>query len=72
LQKRQVKNSLPCLFWPTLADARTEADKARKLAVQGEHLTIVKRAERIKRHADAAATFGRFAEAWMVLLNSIC
>lgn len=49
----------------TLADARAEADKARKLAAQGEHLTAIKHAAKVQRRSDAANTFGTFAAAWI-------
>jgi len=49
----------------TLGQARAAADTARKLAVDGEHLTTVKRAAKLKRRTDAANTFGTFAAAWM-------
>jgi integrase len=49
----------------TLADARVAADAARKLADKGEHLTVLKRADKSKRRADAANTFATFAAAWV-------
>src|SRR4051812_49207791 len=41
----------------TLAAARAEAEKQRELAARGEHLTILKRATKLKRAADRANTF---------------
>jgi integrase len=48
----------------TLAEARVAANVARKLADQGEHLTLAKRAAKLQRKAEAANTFRAFAEAW--------
>lgn len=49
----------------TLAKARARADDMRKLAADGEHLTTVKRRDRLQRKADAANTFGVVAAGWM-------
>lgn len=49
----------------TLAEARARADDLRKLAADGEHLTTVKRRDRLQRKADAANTFGVVAAGWM-------
>lgn len=49
----------------TLAQARTAADAARKVAGEGEHLTAVKRATKLQRRTEAATTFKAFAEAWV-------
>lgn len=48
----------------SLAEARIEADKARKLADKGEHLTSVKRVARVTKATTAAQTFDRIAAAW--------
>lgn len=49
----------------TLAEARTRADNLHKLAADGEHLTTVKRRDRLQRKADAANTFSVVAAEWM-------
>jgi integrase len=49
----------------TLAQARDAADKARKLAAEGEHLTMVKRTAKLRRRADAANTFASVAADWL-------
>jgi integrase len=49
----------------TLVEARVRADQLRKLAADGEHLTTVKRRDRLQRKADAASTFGVVAAGWM-------
>jgi len=49
----------------TLAQARAAADTARKLVAKGEHLTTVKRWDRLQRKADAANTFSVVAAGWM-------
>lgn len=49
----------------TLAEARVAADAARKLAGEGEHLTVIKRAAKLQRKVDAANTFGAFAAVWI-------
>jgi integrase len=49
----------------TLAQARARADEMRKLAADGEHLTTVKRRDRLQRKADSANTFGVVAAGWM-------
>jgi integrase len=49
----------------SLAEARTAADEARKLAASGEHLTTAKRVAKAERKADAANTFGAFAAEWV-------
>src|SRR5687767_3956709 len=41
-----------------MPDARAKANELRKLAADGEHLTTVKRHDRLQRKADAANTFG--------------
>jgi integrase len=47
-----------------LADARTEADKARKTVAQGRHLTVAKRLARAEVAATDAQTFGAVAKLW--------
>ena len=49
----------------TLIEARVRAEQLRKLAADGEHLTTVKRRDRLQRKADAANTFGVVAVGWM-------
>jgi integrase len=49
----------------TLAGARDEADKKRALIARGEHLTTVKRRERLKRKTEALSTFKALADAWV-------
>ncbi|TAK84192.1 MAG: DUF4102 domain-containing protein [Betaproteobacteria bacterium] len=49
----------------TLAQARTKANEQRKLAAEGEHLTTIKHAAKLKRTVDASNTFGKFAAAWI-------
>jgi integrase len=49
----------------TLAEARAKAQEARKLAAEGEHLTIIKRRTRLQRKANAANTFSVVASGWM-------
>lgn len=53
--------------WPamSLAEARDEADKKRKLAEHGEHLTQAKHAAKLKRSADRANTFEKIAADWV-------
>jgi integrase len=53
--------------WPrlTLAAARLAAEEKRRLAANGEHLTVVKRVERIKRATDRANTFSAVAADWV-------
>jgi integrase len=48
----------------TLAEARAKADELRKFTDGGEHLATVKRAERMRKEADAVNTFQRLADAW--------
>ena len=49
----------------SLAEARSRADELRKLADDGQHLTVHKKLERATRAQDAATTFGRFSAAWV-------
>jgi integrase len=49
----------------SLAEARAKAQAARKLAADGEHLTTVKRRNRLQRKANAANTFSVVASGWM-------
>ena len=49
----------------TLAEARLEADKQRKLAAKGVHLTIAKRVDRATRAVAGARTFKGLAAAWI-------
>jgi hypothetical protein len=49
----------------TLAEARAKAEELRKLADRGEHLTIVKRAARLQRQAEAANRFDVVAARWI-------
>jgi integrase len=49
----------------TLAQARVEADKARRIADKGEHLTVAKRVDRATRAAANASTFKSMAAAWV-------
>lgn len=53
--------------WPlmSLADARQEAEKKRKVAAQGEHLTTAKRVEKMKRAAERINTFEAVAADWI-------
>jgi len=48
-----------------LAEARKKADELRKRADAGEHLTVVKRAEKQERKRAAANTFGSLADDWV-------
>src|SRR5258706_10918118 len=54
----------------TLADARVEAARQRKLVDDGEHLTVVKRTEKavrkVKAMADKANTFAAISAGWML------
>lgn len=49
----------------SLAEARIKANKQRKLADEGHHLTTVKRTAKLQRKTDAENTFGTLAEAWV-------
>jgi hypothetical protein len=49
----------------SLADARLRADKARKLAADGAHLTVDKRVQRLRKRAETATLFKGFAERWI-------
>jgi integrase len=49
----------------TLAEARIEAEKQRKRAAKGEHLTVAKRVDRAMRAAASARTFKGLAAAWI-------
>jgi integrase len=53
--------------YPTfsLSEARERAEKARKLAADGMHLTVEKRVARLRKRAESAAVFERFAERWI-------
>ena len=48
----------------TLAEARVEADAARKLVAKGEHLTTVRRVEKAQRAIAAENTFESLAARW--------
>jgi integrase len=48
-----------------LGAARKKAEELRPLAEEGVHLTVHKREQRVKRKADAAATFGKYSEEWV-------
>ncbi len=52
--------------WPvvSLADARKQADEARRMASSGEQLNQSKRLRKAQRSADASATFESVAEKW--------
>jgi integrase len=52
--------------YPTLplAEARDEADKKRKLAANGKHLTVIKREKKLQRKAERASTFDVVAANW--------
>lgn len=49
----------------SLADARKAAEKARRGAEEGQHLTVTKRIEKRKRATDAANTFKAVAALWV-------
>ena len=53
--------------WPavSLAAARVAADEKRKLAANGEHLTVIKRVAKLKRAADRANTFDAVSADWV-------
>ena len=48
-----------------LATARARADAARKLAADGEHVTVAKRVEKARRATSSASTFKSLAERWV-------
>jgi integrase len=49
----------------SLADARERAEKARKLAADGVHLTVDKRVQRLRKRSEAAMLFEGFAGRWI-------
>lgn len=49
----------------TLAEARRQAEEARRKAAAGEHLTQAKRLRKAQRSADASATFASVASKWV-------
>src|SRR5438046_356147 len=49
----------------TLAEARDEAQKSRRLLAKGEHLTIAKRLTRVQRRANADNTFTAISQEWV-------
>jgi integrase len=49
----------------TLGEARERAEKARKLAADGVHLTVEKRTARLRKKAETATRFEGFAQRWI-------